>query len=63
MPVGDRFQPGKAYGGSLAVVDTVRGRRAVCIILPDPEKPGAQDRLAQIFCQALNELNNRRQAQ
>ncbi|MFZ5428069.1 MAG: hypothetical protein ACOZEN_13965 [Thermodesulfobacteriota bacterium] len=53
----ERFQPGRAHGGAPAVVDTQRGSRAVCIILPDPEKPTAAQRLQEIFCRTLNGLD------
>ncbi len=55
-----RFRPGHAHGGALAVVDTQRKGRAVCIMLPDPEKPKAPARLAEIFADALNSLHERR---
>lgn len=59
MSATKRFLPGRAYGGSLAVIDTHRKGRAVCIVLPDPEKPGAADKLAVIFADALNQLHEK----
>jgi hypothetical protein len=52
-----RFQPGHAYGGALAVIDTQRDRRAVCIVMPDPTKPEAAPKLADIFCETLNAMD------
>lgn len=54
-----RFRPGRAHGGALAVVDTHRTGRAVCIVLADPEKPGAADKLAEIFADALNAIHEK----
>ncbi len=55
-----RFRPGKAYGGALAVLDHERDSRAVCIVLPDPVKPDAAPRVAQIIADTLNTINDRR---
>lgn len=54
-----RFQPGQAFGGGLAVVDTQRQGRAVCIVLPDPLKPDAAGKLAEVFASALNAIHEK----
>lgn len=56
MP-GKRFQPGRAYGGSVGVIDTQRDKRAVCLVMPDPQKPDAAHKLAEIFSETLNALD------
>ncbi|GFK94444.1 hypothetical protein NNJEOMEG_02289 [Fundidesulfovibrio magnetotacticus] len=59
---GGRFKPGRAHGGARAVVDTHRRDRAVCLLLPDPERPGGPARVEELICAALNAEHERIQA-
>ena len=59
---GGRFQPGRAFGGAAAVVDTHRKGRAVCLIMPDTERPGGPALVMELICACLNEEHARIQA-
>jgi len=57
-----RFRAGKAYGGALAVIDSSRVNRAVCIILPDKKLPTGPGRVLDLIVECLNAEHERVQA-
>ena len=57
-----RFRAGKAFGGALAVIDSHRKDRAVCLIMPDKELPKGPGRVLDIIVERLNAEHERIQA-
>lgn len=62
MAANRRFRAGKAYGGALAVIDGHRCNRAVCIVLPDGERPQGPGRVLDLIAEALNAEHERMEA-
>ena len=57
-----RFRAGKAYGGALAVIDSHRQDRAVCLIMPDKALPTGPGRVLDIIVECLNGEHERMQS-
>lgn len=59
MATPKRFRAGKAYGGALAVIDSHRRDRAVCLIMPDKERKTGPGYVCDLIIACLNEEHER----